>query len=178
VPEYDQASVREALVNAMVHRDYRRPGNITIAMYPDRMEVHNPADLSADWHADVERISKPYNPNIARVFLQRGWMEGLGIGMAFIRHAAKASGAQAPRWEYDRGVLTLTLFKAAVVMSPAKSNLEKRLLELLTTPQAASTLAQAVQMSDRQLRRILSDMEALGRVQRIGKGPATRYVRL
>lgn len=175
--EFHLYSVREGLVNALVHRDYQRSGSITVSMYPDRLEIRNPADLPEDWSAAAEHLSRPHNPNIARVLLYRKWMEGLGKGLDRIRLAAMENGTKAPNWTYARGVMSFTLFKAEPKREQGLSDLSKRLLELLSKPQSATSLAAEVELSTRHLRRILAELEDLQLVHRLGSGPSTRYER-
>lgn len=74
--------VREALVNALVHRDYAAfDGSVSITLFPERMEIWNPGSLPAGMTlADLEAggASRLHNPDIANVFLLRGLIERAG----------------------------------------------------------------------------------------------------
>jgi predicted HTH transcriptional regulator len=86
LPEYPYEALREALVNAVAHRDYSREGEtIRIFFYADRVEVHSPgllppgvtvADLAA-----MRALSRPRNPLLTQ-FLREipGYMERIGSG--------------------------------------------------------------------------------------------------
>jgi len=63
--EIPYPAIREAVVNALCHRDYRdRGGSVAIAIYDDRVEIENPGSFPPEWN--IERIksehgSKPHN---------------------------------------------------------------------------------------------------------------------
>ena len=84
-PDYPEDSVREALVNALIHRDYLELGSeVHIDMYDDRMEIYSPGgmcDGSYVQDLNLEGISsKRRNPVIADVFSRLNYMERRGSG--------------------------------------------------------------------------------------------------
>ena len=78
-PLYPIEALREALVNAICHRDYREwGGSLEIAIYDDRLELGNPGTLHFGLTPDDlvrEHPSKPWNPHIANAFFRRGIIE-------------------------------------------------------------------------------------------------------
>lgn len=83
VPEYPPPAVREAIVNALAHRDYRvRGSNVVITMFDDAIEVRSPGGLPA--HVTVENIrAEQYsrNPKIMDALQRLRYVEQLGSGM-------------------------------------------------------------------------------------------------
>ena len=81
--EYPPFAVREALVNAVCHRDYRLRGRrIEIRMFSDRMEVISPGGLPGFITVDnlvEEHFSR--NPRIVAGLFQWGYIEELGLGI-------------------------------------------------------------------------------------------------
>ena len=78
------AALREALLNALVHRDYAVPAPVQIRVYEDRLSIWNPATLPEGWAIDnmlQEHASVPYNPNIANAFFRAGEIEAWGRGI-------------------------------------------------------------------------------------------------
>ena len=76
--------MREAVVNAIVHRDYACPATIQIRVYDDRISIWNAARLSPDWAAEQlaeEHSSRPHNPRVAQVFFRAGMIEAWGRGI-------------------------------------------------------------------------------------------------
>ncbi len=81
--EYPRFAVREALVNAVSHRDYRISGRrIEIRMYADRMEIISPGSLPGYMTLDnlvEEHFSR--NPRLVNGLYQWGYIEELGLGI-------------------------------------------------------------------------------------------------
>ncbi len=112
---FPTAALREAIVNAVVHRDYtQHGGGVAAHVYPDRVEIWNsgslpealtPALLLKRGHVSILR-----NPDIADVVYLRGLMEKVGRGSVMIAEACRRAGLPRPEWTSDpnRGV-TLTL---------------------------------------------------------------------
>ncbi len=81
--EYPPAAVREAIVNAVAHRDYRRTGSrIEVRMYDDRLEIISPGGLPG--HITVDNIVDEHfsrNPRLVRGLFYWGFIEELGLGI-------------------------------------------------------------------------------------------------
>ncbi|MFO8110833.1 MAG: helix-turn-helix domain-containing protein [Thermoplasmata archaeon] len=81
--EYPLDAVREAITNAVVHRDYQSTSNVQIRIFDDRIEVWNPGTLPEGWTVDTlkeEHESKPFNPLLARMFFLIKFIEKWGRG--------------------------------------------------------------------------------------------------
>lgn len=87
--EYPEEVVREALLNAMVHRDYRLSGRVAVRIYDDRLEVWNPGgmpvQLSLEHLAQHGGVSFPRNPVLAAAARSLGLIDQIGRGLPFIR---------------------------------------------------------------------------------------------
>jgi ATP-dependent DNA helicase RecG len=87
VPEISRAALREAIINAFCHRDWRDPDYIQIAIYKDRVEIRNPGGLYDDLTLDDLRrgnISRRRNPLIADLLRRIHLIEAWGRGMSLI----------------------------------------------------------------------------------------------
>jgi len=112
-PEYPYEALREAVVNAIVHRDYSRIGEtVRVFMYPDRVEVRSPGGLlpgiSLDDLIAMRVTSVPRNPVIAG-FLRDipGYMERIGSGIRFMISEMRASRLPDPEFtEHQDFVVT------------------------------------------------------------------------
>jgi len=82
-PEYPGFAVREALVNAIAHRDYRLSGRrVEIRMFEDRLEVISPGGLPG--YITIDNIVEEHfsrNPRIVAGLFQWGYIEELGLGI-------------------------------------------------------------------------------------------------
>ena len=104
--EYPQEAVREALVNAVVHRDYSRRGQrIRVFIFDDRIEVYSPGTLPPGVSLEKMRRLEPQsvlrNPIIVGVFRDLGsrYIERLGTGIRRMALAMEGHGLPRPRFE-------------------------------------------------------------------------------
>ena len=111
VPLYPPLALREALVNAICHRDYTIAGGaIFVAIYDDRLEVASsgllpPGITLADLKSDHD--SRLRNPLIAGVFYRRGLIEQWGRGTQKIVDWCVAAGQPEPEFEERAGDLVV-----------------------------------------------------------------------
>ena len=94
VPEIPTAALREAIVNAFCHRDYRDPDEVRVAIFPDRVEIRNPGSLPEGFTIDDLRsrhISHRRNPVVGsllqRLHLIEAWGRGLSLILEYAPHA-------------------------------------------------------------------------------------------
>ena len=87
VPEISMAALREAIINAFCHRDYRDPDYVQVAIFKDRVEIRNPGGLYDGLTMEEMRggnVSRRRNPLIADLFRRIHMVEGWGRGMPLI----------------------------------------------------------------------------------------------
>lgn len=108
-PLFPPVALREALVNAICHRDYSQPGgSVSLAIYDDRLEIWNdgtlPSGLSVE---DLKRDhpSRPQNPLIAEVFYRRGLVERWGRGTQKIVELCVEAGHPEPEFIEQAGTM-------------------------------------------------------------------------
>jgi ATP-dependent DNA helicase RecG len=90
---FPEEAVREALYNALAHKDYSSGIPIQISVYPNKMIFWNEGQLPENW--TVEKLtqkhpSKPHNPDIANPFFRIGYIESWGRGTIKMINACKA----------------------------------------------------------------------------------------
>jgi predicted HTH transcriptional regulator len=90
-PEYPEAAVREAALNALIHRDYRLTGRAAVRIFDDRLEVWNPGgmpvQLSLEHLAQHGGVSFPRNPVLAAAARSLGLIDQIGRGLPTIRRS-------------------------------------------------------------------------------------------
>ncbi|MEM6281861.1 MAG: ATP-binding protein [Chloroflexota bacterium] len=110
--EYPQFAVREAIVNAVCHRDYRLKGRrIEIRMYSDRLEVISPGGLPG--FITVENIKDEHfsrNPRIVNGLFQWGYIEELGLGIDRMMEVMEKAGHKPPSFDARPYSFAVTLF--------------------------------------------------------------------
>lgn len=118
--EYPVTSVREALVNAVAHRDYRISGRrIEVLMFRDRLEVTSPGGLPG--YITVHNIVEEHfsrNPRIVNGLLQWGYIEELGLGVDKMIQAMVAEGHPQPEFKAAPHAFTVVLRKGREVGQP------------------------------------------------------------
>ena len=111
-PLYPPRATREALANALCHRDYSIPGGaVSVAMYDEHLEIANPGSLH--FGMTPEKLvqpheSRPWNPIIAGVLYRAGIIEKWGMGTLNILDWCSENGNPAPSWVEQAGSLILT----------------------------------------------------------------------
>jgi ATP-dependent DNA helicase RecG len=180
---YSIEALREGLVNALAHRDYASfSGGATLSVYPDRIEIWNSGRLPRE--IKVGDLKKPHpsiptNPDIAHVLYLRRLMERVGRGTQKIIVACEELGARPPKWQDSASGVTLTLYSAGAAEG-ARLNPRQALVMERLRPGDTLRLWDYVheqQVSERQARRDLSELEAAGFLVRSGQARATQYRR-
>lgn len=94
--------IREALVNALMHRSYRSHSPVQILRYANRLEIRNPGfSLKSPEHLG-EPGSQPRNPKIAAVLHETRFAETKGSGIRVMRESMEQAGLTPPLFESDR----------------------------------------------------------------------------
>jgi ATP-dependent DNA helicase RecG len=105
LPEYPIEALREAVVNAVIHRDYSRVGeSIRLFYYSNRIEIHNPGlllpGITIPQLEQGEAPSKLRNPVLASLLRDvPGYMERIGSGVRFMLHETRQMGLPAPQFK-------------------------------------------------------------------------------
>lgn len=97
-------ALREAVLNAVAHKDYASGAPIQISVYPDRLMIWNPGELPPDWTIEKllgKHASIPYNPDVANVFFRAGMIEAWGRGIERILEACREAGTPEPEVRYE-----------------------------------------------------------------------------
>jgi ATP-dependent DNA helicase RecG len=87
--EYPKDALREALLNAVAHKDYTGPYPIQISVYENKIMIWNYGKLPENWTVEDlldKHSSQPRNPDIATTFFRSGYVESWGRGMDKMRN--------------------------------------------------------------------------------------------
>jgi ATP-dependent DNA helicase RecG len=101
--EYPIEALREALLNAVAHKDYSGGVPIQIRVYNDKLRFWNHGQLPQDWTIETllnAHPSIPYNPDIANAFFRSGYIGSWGRGIEKIRDYCKAATLPEPIFIY------------------------------------------------------------------------------
>jgi len=195
-PAIPYSVLREALINALAHRDYSYAGgSIDIAIYDDRVEIANNGDLPQG--VDVQLLTQahksiPRNPLIANVFYVCRMIERWGRGTVDMIKDCKAAGNPLPIYKEEGYVFSVTLpFKESIqtVVHEKKNTADifhsdvsrltdrqKAIINVLKNgplkmPQIMDQLD--ITITDRGMQKELVKLAALGFIRSAGKTKAT-----
>ena len=185
VPE---AALREALLNAICHKQYQSRIPIQVSVYDDRLYVANIGSLPENWTLDNllgKHASKPYNPDIASVFYLAGYIESWGRGVEKICEALEKDGLPMPEYTVHPGDIMIKFtgpedriirFSEKVTdrvtdrVTDKVTEKELKVLELLsedpgyTMPQ----LAEIMSVSRKTITTYIKSLKEKGLIERIG----------
>jgi ATP-dependent DNA helicase RecG len=102
--EYPEKALREALLNAVSHKDYAGCTPIQISVYSDKVMLWNMGQLPENWTIDMlqkKHSSIPYNPDIANAFFRSGYVEAWGRGIEKINEHCTEAGLPLPVISYN-----------------------------------------------------------------------------
>ena len=189
-PLYPALATREALANALCHRDYAIfGGSIGLAMYDDRLEITSPGPLH--FGLTPEDLFEPHrsrlwNPWIARTFYRRGIIETWGTGTLKMAETATAAGLPRPEIE-EQGDSVIVRFRHAEpdrqeVRENGTDRARASILGLLQRAGNGLTRREVIagmggSVSERQVRRILEELRDEGLVRVTGMGWSARWER-
>ncbi|NLP48609.1 MAG: AAA family ATPase [Clostridiales bacterium] len=172
---------REALANAIVHRVWDVNALIQIAMYEDRLEITSPGGLPAGMKQDeylFGNISILRNPIVASVFHRLDIIEKFGTGISRINKEYKDSVTK-PVFKIRENSVLIVL----PVLNTDRGSLqpeEKTVLKALSLGQTLSRadLESKTGFEKHKLLRLVKDLEEKGLLEKVGKGPSTKYKRM
>lgn len=184
--EYPRFAVREALVNAVAHRDYRIRGRrIEIRMYADRLEIISPGGLPGYMTLDnlvEEHFSR--NPRLVNGLYQWGYIEELGLGIDQMIEEMVQAGHPPPEFKATPHMFTVTLFnnrERAPTPKWTKSMNERQTRALTYVRENGSITNREYQklcsdVSAETLRLDLVDLVDRGILLKIGSKKGTHYI--
>ena len=191
--EYPREAVREAIVNAVAHRDYSIRGvEIQVLMFSDRIEVLSPGRLPGHVTLDNllhERFSR--NEIIVQVLSDMGFIERLGYGIDRMVRLMEHAGLPPPRFEETANGFKLTLYGHGERMVSAGRETRSRWAHLHLNPRqekALDYIAQHGRITNREYRRLvpdvspetlrrdLADLVERGLLLKVGDKRATYYI--
>lgn len=186
-PLYPPLALREALVNALCHRDYTIPGGaVNVAIFDDRLEVIStgllPAGITV---ADLKRthISRPRNPLIAEVFYRRGLVEQWGRGTQKIVDWCVAAGQPEPEFEEQAGAVVVRFLPSGyhppLRVSHDLTERQREILLILSSGQQWRLRDIQDRLTDRPAARTLQEdlklLRRVGLVESGGRSVAARW---
>ena len=168
---------REAIANALIHRDWSMNAHIRIAMFPDRIEIKSPGGLpkglTAEEYENGE-ISFLRNPILGNVFFRLKYIEMFGTGITRIKYAYKDARIK-PKFAITDHVISVIL----PVLSDKYNvtNDEEKVIKALENGmQLSSTeIAKITGFTKSKTLRLVEALKEKNYVRVLGKGRGTKY---
>lgn len=153
--ELPESALREALVNAIAHRDYRSTANVQVYIFQDRVEIVAPGGLPAGMRKeDLGIRSVPRNPLLFSMLYQMKLVEQIGSGIRRIHDSCREHGVAEPTIEVSSDWVTVTFPRPVEASTPhviphVTPHVE-RLIAVLHGEMSRVELMKALGLKDRQ----------------------------
>ena len=190
VPEYPDRAVREAITNALCHRNYTESGHLQIRIFDSGLEVWNPASFPPD--LTIEQLytthhSRPRNRKLANAFYRAGLIEGWGTGTLRMIEACEARGMARPKFRVEMGAFIVRFESSVTHQTPEASmplderGLTERQRQTLMFVREKGRISnleyqKRFDLKERRAREELGELVRLGRLIRVGQGRTTHYI--
>ena len=181
LPTFDEVVVRESLLNAVAHRDYRLGGSVFVRQFAHRLEVVSPGGLPPGITAEnILDQQNPRNRRLAEALSKCGLIERSGQGMNLIFETAIRQGKPLPSFAGTSTHQVHLTLEGAVKSTAFVRFLERLGEETLKSFSTCDFLALNYLHCDQPLTEHLkSRIPALievGAVETVGRGKGTRYL--
>lgn len=185
--DYPEDAIREALLNAVVHREYSFSGSTLINLYTDRLEIISLGGLvtGLSLEAAMMGASLSRNEKLAALFYRLSLIEAFGTGISKIMESYKDA-VQKPVFENVEGVFRVTLPNMNAEIDsdlPKRESVEyEKYVPVFTLFEEQSELSRrdverVMGVGTTQAVNIINQMTEEGLVKKVGRGKNTRYKR-
>lgn len=174
-----EPALREAILNAIVHKDYSSGIPIQISVYANKLMIWNEGQLPDNWtvaRLKTKHPSHPYNPDIANCFFRAGLIETWGRGTIKILNECKLAKVATPTFKYDlSGFIIEFKFKAlqqaiASTSIELKDSTADKIISQIKNNSAITILelSEKIGVAEITIKRILNNLQKTKKVIREG----------
>ncbi|MDR2908048.1 MAG: putative DNA binding domain-containing protein [Bacteroidales bacterium] len=183
--EYPKEALREALLNAVAHKEYPGGAPIQIRVYDDKIMIWNEGKLPADWTVQnllQSHSSRPNNPDIANAFFRSGYVESWGRGISKIEEQCVSAGLPAPQFSPKGSDFWITFRKDIYNKEYlSKLGLNERQIDALIYFKSKGEIVSSEYMkryniAERTVRYDLADLAEKGFLKKHSDNKLSRYV--
>ena len=111
---FPEDAIREAVLNAIAHKDYSGGNPIQISVYTDKIIIWNDGHMPENWTVDrltTKHPSNPFNPDIANAFFRAGYIESWGRGTIKIINACESHRIAPPMFNFNSTEFQVEIYK-------------------------------------------------------------------
>lgn len=185
-PEIPAIAIREAILNALAHREYHHHGgSVTIRVFDDRLQVISNGKLHFGLRPELlyrPHSTQPWNPHIASMIYRAGLVDTMGTGTIRMVQQVRSHGLPIPIIEDDQLSVTVTFTRpgwpSPLLKDVGLTRDQLQILEEIASrhPNAArADLVTATDLADRVVRLALDDLRAAGLARYHGSGRGARW---
>ena len=184
--EYPLAALREAIINALIHRNYQKHSDVRVFIFDNRVEIINPGTFPEGVSPDAP-IHEPVNPILSQFMYDVGFIERYGSGIKMMKRLSEEWGNKAPRYElhpletkiiFDSPIQESTFIEIDDISEQLNERQRNALFHVQKSGQIATKeYVEINHVSRRVAYEELRDMTDKGLLSMIGKGRGTKYVR-
>lgn len=169
---------REALANAIVHKDYLIHANIRISFWDDHIEIVSPGGLPKGITAEQFQsgnVSILRNEVIASVFQRLDIIETFATGIKRIKKAYLEF-SQEPQFELFEDCIIVKLPRIDYKLKDAVDSRTEEIMSFIKTePRSSSAIQEKLQLGKTKVNEHLVMLQEIGKIEKVGKGRATKY---
>jgi ATP-dependent DNA helicase RecG len=183
--EYPIDALREALINALIHRDYQEPADVRAFLFDTHAEIINPGTFP-NGVTPKHPIHKPVNPILCSLMYDIGFIEKYGSGIKLMRRLCEEGGNKKPDYDlhpFETKIVFESQFKETTYIEviDASDKLNERQKKALYFAQKKGLITRKEYMdlnsvSNKTAYNELKDMAENGFVTIMGKGRGVKYV--
>ncbi len=185
--DYPKEAVRELILNAIIHSDYSKGRDMTVALRDGRLEVSSGGELPEGLSLDTFPINHPSikrNQRLANVFYAAGDVEAWGQGITKVMDECVKNGNPDPSFEYCCGNMIVTIPKIPEITVPTfldgygKKDIISEILNVIESrPEStAKSIADELGITDRTVRSYIAEMTNKGLIMRDGSKKTGRWI--
>ena len=180
IPDIPDVALREAIINAVCHRDYfDRSSNVLIEVFDDRVQISNPGGLPSGLRpSEFGRKSVTRNPLVASLLHRINYIEKVGTGISRIKQAVEKNEKSSVEFEYNSGFSvifrklqeTISEDKAVEGSEKTKEKSSEKILRLMSHNKYISIneLAEITGISTRAVEKHIANLKEKELLKRIG----------
>ena len=186
VDPYPRDGIRELIVNAVVHMDYRSKEPVTVSVHPDRVEVFGFGGLPDGWTVETligRHRSIPRNQTLADVFHDAGYVENWAQGIRRVMESCEVNGNPRPEFVLEREGLSVTISSAVrqtveTTKGFVPTDNQRLILDCIASDPSITQrmISETTGLSERTVRNNLSKMVDAGMVHREGSRKDGKWV--
>jgi len=185
--DYPEVAIREALLNAIVHRDYSFSGSTLISIFEDHIEFVSLGGLVSGLSIDdiINRASQARNEKLANIFYRLKLVEAYGTGIVKIMESYKRS-ASMPKLKATGNAFNISIFNLNLAISnraaDSNDNINEQWKEILNSIAAKGSLTRfetekILGIGQTRAHVLLKAMIDAGMIKTVGNGKKRRYIR-